>query len=382
MIRRFTADHVIKSAMNLLTRWLRRYFADPQIVILAAFLVVGIFIVVIAGKILAPVLASIVIAYLLEAGVRLLVRLGLPRLAAVIILFVFFLCALIGAIFGLAPVLTRQASQFFHDVPDMLAHLQAIITHLPDRYPDLITPAQAHAVNANIQTELTNFGKAVLSHSLASLISAITFLVYLVLMPLLVFFFLKDKDAILAWLGSYLPRNRDLVNAVWIDVNKQVANFIRGKVWEILIVWAAAWILFGIMGLNFAVLLSLLVGLSVVVPYVGAIAVTVPVVAVAYFQWGITPHFWYLMAFYAGIHLVDGNLLIPILYSEVVNLHPVAIMIAVLFFGGIWGFWGVFFAIPLATLVHAVLRAWVMRVRAVTIAAPGIHPSPSGRERE
>ncbi|HET7307925.1 MAG TPA: AI-2E family transporter [Gammaproteobacteria bacterium] len=361
--------------MNVLTNWLRRYFSDPQIVILLVFIFMGVAVIVWVGQILAPVLASIVIAYLLEAGVRLLSRWGVPRLAAVVILFVIFMCALIGALFGLVPVLSHQATQFFQGLPDMLAHFQAFISHLPERYPDLITPMQAQAINDNIQNELTSMGKAVLSHSLASLISAITFLIYLILMPLLVFFFLKDKDEILAWLASYLPRNRDLVTAVWEDVNAQIANFIRGKVWEILIVWAAAWILFSIMGLNFSVLLSLLVGLSVVVPYVGAIAVSIPVVAVAYFQFGLSVHFWWLIAFYSAIHIIDGNVLIPILYSEVVNVHPVAIMIAVLFFGGIWGFWGVFFAIPLATLVHAIIRIWVRRTRDRQLELPPTTPA-------
>ncbi|HET7370744.1 MAG TPA: AI-2E family transporter [Gammaproteobacteria bacterium] len=356
--------------MNVLTNWLRRYFADPQIVILLVFIFVGVALIVWVGEILAPVLASIVIAYLLEAGVRLLNRHGVPRLGAVIIVFLIFMCALIGGLFGLVPVLSRQASQFFHGLPDMITHVQTVIAHLPERYPDLITVEQAHAINQNIQSELTSMGKAVLSHSVASLISAITFLIYLILMPLLVFFFLKDKDRILDWLASYLPRNRDLVTAVWVDVNAQIANFIRGKIWEILIVWAATWILFSIMGLNFGVLLSLLVGLSVVVPYVGAIAVTVPVVAVAYFQFGFSAHFWWLIAFYSAIHILDGNVLIPLLYSEVVNIHPVAIMIAVLFFGGIWGFWGVFFAIPLATLVHAVLRVWFRHTRAAQLEMP------------
>jgi putative permease len=58
------------------------------------------------------------------------------------------------------------------------------------------------------------------------------------------------------------------------------------------------------------------------------------------------------------LQALDGYLLVPLLFSEVVNLHPVAIIIAILVFGGLWGFWGVFFAIPLATLVNAVLHAW------------------------
>jgi putative permease len=68
------------------------------------------------------------------------------------------------------------------------------------------------------------------------------------------------------------------------------------------------------------------------------------------------------------IQFLDGNLLVALLYSEVVNLHPVAIMVAVLVFGGMWGFWGVFFAIPLATLVQAVLKAWATHRRRESVA--------------
>ncbi|MBS5278124.1 MAG: AI-2E family transporter, partial [Haemophilus parainfluenzae] len=66
---------------------------------------------------------------------------------------------------------------------------------------------------------------------------------------------------------------------------------------------------------------------------------------------------WYLIVAFAVSQLLDGNLLVPYLFSEVVNLHPLVIIISVLIFGGLWGFWGVFFAIPLATLVKAEINA-------------------------
>jgi len=66
----------------------------------------------------------------------------------------------------------------------------------------------------------------------------------------------------------------------------------------------------------------------------------------------------YIMLAYGLIQAIDGNVIVPLLFSEAVNLHPVTIIIAVIFFGGLWGFWGVFFAIPLATLVKAVINAW------------------------
>jgi len=137
-----------------------------------------------------------------------------------------------------------------------------------------------------------------------------------------------------------------------------MGNYIRGKVNEIFIVAMFTYIPIVIMELHYAPLLAVLTGLSVIVPYVGSIIVTIPVVLVAYFQWGLDSSFWWLMGIYVTIHVLDGNILVPILFSEAVNLHPVAIIVAVLVFGGIWGFWGIFFAIPLATLVKALLNAW------------------------
>ncbi len=100
------------------------------------------------------------------------------------------------------------------------------------------------------------------------------------------------------------------------------------------------------------------VGISVLIPYVGAAVVTLPIAVVAYFQWGFNSDFAYVIIAYAIIQFFDGNLLVPLLFAEMVNLHPTAIITAVLFFGAVWGIWGVFFAIPLATLIHAVINAW------------------------
>ena len=186
----------------------------------------------------------------------------------------------------------------------------------------------------------------------------VTVLVYLVLVPILVFFFLKDSQTLTAWTVSHLPRERRLMRVVWTEMNQQIANYIRGKAVEILIVGAVTYISFAILGVNYAALLAVLVGLSVLVPYIGATVVTIPVALIGLFQWGLGNEFMVLMIVYAVIQALDGNVLGPILFSEAVNLHPVAIIAAVLIFGGLWGFWGVFFAIPLATLFKAVLYAW------------------------
>jgi putative permease len=98
--------------------------------------------------------------------------------------------------------------------------------------------------------------------------------------------------------------------------------------------------------------------------------VTIPVGIVALFQFGMTAEFGYIMLVYFIIQTLDGNLLVPILFSEAVSLHPLYIIVAVLLFGGIWGFWGVFFAIPLATLVKALITAWSGKDTAENIVIP------------
>jgi putative permease len=145
-------------------------------------------------------------------------------------------------------------------------------------------------------------------------------------------------------------------------MNVQFANYVRGKVVEIVIVGGFTYIGFIYMGLNYGALLAILVGLSVVIPYIGAVLVTIPVMMIALFQFGFQEEFYYVMLVFLVIQVVDGNVLVPLLFSEVVNLHPVVIIISVLFFGGVWGVWGVFFAIPLATLVKAVFTAWPRRL--------------------
>jgi len=156
----------------------------------------------------------------------------------------------------------------------------------------------------------------------------------------------------------FLPRRRRILDHVWHEMDDQIANYVRGKAIEILLVGSVTFIAFLLLGMHYTVLLAVLVGLSVVVPYIGATVVTLPVAVAAYVQFGWSGDFALVMVIYGVIQFIDGNILVPLLFSEAVNLHPVAIITAILLFGGLWGLWGVFFAIPLATLIKAVINAW------------------------
>ena len=344
--------------MEPVRSWLRRYSRDPQVVLLSIILLALVAIVYLFGPMLAPLFAAVIVAYLLDGLVARMMRRGVPKLASVLTAFILFVAVAILAVVVLLPKVAGQLTQLLRQVPNMIVAAQQRLLELPSRYPDFVAEEQVREIVSNIGREMVSFIQTAASYSLTSLVTAITIGVYLVLVPILVFFLLKDKDVIIDWITSFLPRERHLTDQVWTEVNGQISNYVRGKVWEIFIVGAVTFVVFRFLGLDFALLLAVLTGFSVVIPFVGAFVITVPVALVAYFQWGLDPQFYTTIVAYAVIQFLDGNLLVPLLFSEAVNLHPVAIIVAILVFGGLWGFWGVFFAIPLATVIKAVLRAW------------------------
>ena len=352
--------------MNHLMSWFRRQFDNPQIVFLMSALLGLVAIVFFLGSYLGPVFAAVIIAYLMQGLVSKLEQLGVNHLLATIFAFVLFVLILFLIVFGLLPSVARQMSQLIKQIPVILSGVQDLVIQLQAKYPQYVTTDQISEVMGNIGTALIEGGQGIVGFSLNSVFALIQVLLYLILVPLLVFFMIRDREKILNWFSKFVPENYELAEQVWVEVNDQIGNYIRGKVWEILIVGGVSYIVFRFLGLEYSELLAVLTGVSVLIPYIGAAAVTVPVVGVAFFQFGWSADLAKVFLAYGILQALDGNVLVPWLFSEVVNLHPVAIIVAILFFGGIWGFWGLFFAIPIATVVQATLRSWPRTPRVTT----------------
>lgn len=343
---------------NFIKNRLKRILPNDQAIVLVLILLVGFIIIFALSDILMPVFASIVLAYLLE-GLVYNIEKKLPRITAVYIVFFGFMTCLGLILFVLMPMVSSQAVQLVQHIPEIIKKAQTEVMRLPELHPQFISEASIHGFVMSIQEELLKYSQELISISAASFVSLVATIIYLFLVPLMVFFFLKDKRILISWLIYFLPRDRSLTVLVWNEVDMQIGNYVRGKFVEIFVLACASYIIYSFLGLNYAVLLAVLMGFSVVIPYVGATLVTFPVLGVAIIQWGITAdEFMYVAIAYSIIQIIDGIVLVPLLFSEAVNLHPVAIVVAILFFGGFWGFWGVFFAIPLATAVKAILNAW------------------------
>lgn len=342
--------------------WINRYFHHEEALLLVLLILAGLILVTWLGAVLAPVTTALVIAFVLQGAVARLVSWRIPEWVAIYLVYLLFLSILMVLLLVVFPLIWRQFYAFINALPNMLDQVQQLMRTLPERYPTLVSETQINQWMDAATNEAALLGQRMLTLMLGQIGSVVSIIIYLILVPFLVFFFLKDKSLLLNWVANLLPRERPLMNQVGQEMNQQIANYVRGKAVEIVIVGVVTYFTFVLLGLNYAALLGTLVGLSVIVPFIGAAVITIPVALVAFFQFGWSLEFGWVMLAYAIIQGLDGNVLVPVLFSEAVSLHPVAIIVAVLVFGGIWGFWGVFFAIPLASLAKAVLTAWPQTV--------------------
>ena len=344
--------------LEVIGGWINEYFSNEEAIYLVVLLLIGFLVLLVLGTYIAPVLAGLIFAYLLSAVVDRLVAWRVPRLAAVWIVFALFIGGAIAIVIGIAPLIWRQLTESVNAMPGVIDRLRVLLAEMSAEFPNLFSPMAADNWLATLNAELTEIGRAALQGLVAQVPNIFGIIIYLILLPISVFFFLKDGNRMIARVVAMLPEHRTLLDNVGREMNVQIANYIRGKAIEILVVGVVTYATFLLLGLNYAALLGFIVGISVLVPFVGAAVVTVPVAAVGFLQYGWSWDFAYVMAAYGVIQALDGNVLVPLLFSEANDLHPITIIVAVLAFGGLWGFWGIFFAIPLATLVKAILNAW------------------------
>lgn len=343
---------------KIIADWLQKYFANKEAMCLL-WLILGCFLLLkFFDSIFTPLLTSVAIAYLLTSLVKFFDKHKIPHLLSVILAFIFFIGLVVLIFLWLLPLVWAELNLLFQALPSIFSQLQQWLADLQARYSSYVSFPTVQQIIASWDLRLDNIGKLAWSFSLASLNHFTTFLIYLILVPLFVFFFLKDSLAIGKWLRRFLPKNRERLCAMSKVMNYKIGRYIAGKALEMLILFVASAIAFWLLDMDYVILLALLVALSVLIPYIGVTVVTIPVVVIALLKFGWTSHFLYIMSVYTIITVLDGNVLVPLLFAEVMKLHPVAILLSAFVFGSLFGFWGVFFSIPLATLIDVLLNMW------------------------
>ncbi len=337
---------------DFFNKFFERFFSNEESVYFAILLVSSFVFILLFGNVLLPVFISLVIAFLLNGLMVTLISFNFSRRISIsITLLVFF--SFYMSLFTALPSLGAQINNLLQNLPTIVASFQETLSNMNN-----FSEADVELIFSNLSSQISNLLSSALGQLAGTVSLMFNAILYAIMIPLMVFFFLKDKEELLPLAGSVLPKDNDFMRTVFTEMNGQLFNYVTGKFIEMLIVSTASYIVFALLGLPYAVLIAILVGLSVIIPIFGAILVTIPVVLIGLYEWGLTESFYWLLGLYLVIQMLDGNVLVPLLFSNRNNLHPVVIIIAVLFFGGIWGFWGLFFAIPLATFIKAIINSW------------------------
>lgn len=247
------------------------------------------------------------------------------------------------------------------DFDSRLAHeAYLVLMQLPEPLPSMLSMDILKNGVRYVRMQLTVYLADVMRTKLMpSVVNIFTWAVYLIIVPIFTFLMLYNKDILKKRATLFiLPNNQVLMRKFWPSLHQQIAGYIRGKLLHIIIISIANSIAFKLLNVNYAMLLGVGVGLSVVIPYVGAVIIAIPVVLVAIFQFGFSESLIWVLVIYTVIQLLDSNVLTPMLFSKAMNLDAFSILAAILIFGGLWGFWGVFFAIPLATFIKTIVMQW------------------------
>ena len=338
---------------NFIKKFINRFFSNEESVYFAILLVTAFIFILIFGNVLLPVIISLVIAFLLNGLMETLISFNFSkRISFSITLLVFFGFYL--SLFMALPSLGSEINNLLQNLPTIVATFQETLSSMNNYFSE----EDIELIFANLSSQISNLLSSALGQLAGTVSLMFNAILYAIMIPLMVFFFLKDKAELLPIAASVLPKENDFMKSVFFEMNGQLFNYVTGKFIEMLIVASFSYLVFAILNLPYAVLIAILVGLSVIIPIFGAILVTIPVVLIGLYEWGLTEPFYWLLGLYLIIQILDGNVLVPLLFSNRNNLHPVIIIISVLFFGGIWGFWGLFFAIPLATFIKAIINSW------------------------
>tara|TARA_B100000029_G_C17501887_1_gene932962 strand:- start:169 stop:1221 length:1053 start_codon:yes stop_codon:yes gene_type:complete len=343
--------------LDVLKKLVDRFFFNEETIYFAFFICISFTLLFFFGGILLPILISLVIAFLLNGLVLKIESYNFPRwVSLTIALLVFFIIYV--SLFLVLPSIGSQINSLITNLPNLVESLQQALTRLSESYPEYFSEKEMEIIFSNLASQIDRLLSQALEQIAGTVSFAFNALIYAILIPLMVFFFVKDKETLLPLISFFAPQERGLMDSIFNEMNDQIYNYVTGKFIEIIIVTFVSFLAFSFVGLPYTFLMSLLVGLSVMIPFFGAILVTIPVLLLGLYEWGFSENFYWLLGLYLAIQALDGNLLVPLLFSARNKLHPVVIVISVLFFGGIWGFWGLFFAIPLATFVKAIINSW------------------------
>lgn len=322
------------------------------------------------GPILTPFLIGAILAYFGHPGVSWAERHRVPRTVGTLLTILLIGLLIFGLLLLLTPLLQSEFAQLARRLPELAAQLYgSLAPWLSEKFGivlqfDLATIKQLIAENLDSAQTLS---LKLLSGVKAGGTFVLAILINLALIPVVMFYMLRDWGAIVARIDDLTPRRwRSKVRTMASEIDRVLAEFLRGQlsVMGVLAVYYSLGL--WLAGLQFALPIGILTGLLVFIPYVGFGLGLILGTLAALLQWNGWPGFFAVLAVYGIGQLLENYVLIPWLVGTRIGLHPLAVIFALLAFGQLFGFAGVLLALP----VSAVLLVGLRHVRAAYVESP------------
>jgi len=303
---------------------------------------------------------ALFLAFALRPFVSLLERARVPRVLAILLL----LFVLTGGLALLIINVTAQLNQFYVDLPRYQGRIRDLFTRLTDFVNTVrermgnILPEEPRAVR---EVKISESQFATTKALLTQVGATLEFVLWAATVPFLTFFMLKDREKFGRVIDGILARNDKFGKGdVTGAISRTMTGYALGLSFVMLIMAAATTIALMLLNINYYYILGPLAGLAIMLPYVGVIFSTVPAISVAYFQYGGEKALA-VLAVYLVLQFLEGNVLTPFIVGGRVRLFPLAVMVAFIFWGLLWGLPGAILAVPMTSAIKVVcenIRGW------------------------
>ncbi len=317
-------------------------------------------------SILLPFVVGLGVAYFLDPAADRLEKWGLSRTLATVCITLSFFLLMAGGIAALTPVLYHQLSALIIELPDYIQAIQQ--TYLPRIELWL---AQLGQNGLATQDGLSSFSADIarltggLVSGLAKSWNTVFSLVSLVVLtPVVTFYLLRDWDRLLEKVDELLPRDHaETIREQAREIDRTLASFVRGQLNVCLILGMFYAILLSLAGLKFAVLIGVMAGFLVIIPYVGTVVSALLSLGIAYAQFDTLGEVAVVGVIFVAGQMLEGYFLTPKLVGSRVGLHPVWVIFGMLAGGALFGFVGIFIAVPVSAVIGVLVRFAIERYK-------------------
>lgn len=301
--------------------------------------------------VLTPFLISLVLAYLLSPVIDYMERCRISRTVAIIVIYLIFSIIILIFSVRIVPLFLDDLEELVERVPDYARSLQEYIEHLQDDYRRFNLPPNIREIIDNNIDGLQRLLTAQLERSYDFLIDLFGRVLLMLLVPILTFYLLRDEMELKRWLLSpLLPTARRKVVTFFSEIDMALGHFIRGALLVSLVVGLLTYIGLLLLGVNFPLVLAIIVAITNLIPYIGPIIGALPALLVAFLESPVLA--LKVIVLIVVIQQVESQVIVPYIIGKSVRMHPLAIILILLMAGKLFGITGLLVAIPAAIVLR------------------------------